>query len=295
MFRTRGGAVCAMDAYCPHLGAHLGYGGTVDDETIRCPFHGFRYDVQGRCTFIPYGTRRPPKAQVRVLPTHEIQGIILAFYDSGGAAPLWEIPDLDTRGWSPLLTRAWTFRGHPQETTENSVDVGHLAEVHNYTAVEMLRDLDTDGPHLNVKYAMTRPGGLLGQPTRAEFEIHARGLGYSLVELEVPQYAIRARLFVLATPVDGENITLRVALSLREDTQPRRVHPLLALVPRAIVNAFIARKTFAGLVADVQQDFVIWQHKRYLQPPILAEGDGPIGKYRLWARQFYRGEDQALI
>jgi len=40
---------------------------------------------------------------------------------------------------------------------------------------------------------------------------------------------------------------------------------------------------------------VVWQHKRYVQPPILAEGDGPAGKYRQWARQFYRGAEQALI
>ncbi len=46
---------------------------------------------------------------------------------------------------------------------------------------------------------------------------------------------------------------------------------------------------------DISQDFVIWQHKRYVQLPILAEGDGPVGKYRQWAKQFYRGAEVELI
>ena len=158
-----------------------------------------------------------------------------------------------------------------------------------------LRDLHTEGPHLNVRYAMTRDDGLFGRPVRAEFEIHAHGLGYSLVKLNVPQFKLAARLFVFATPLDGQEISLTVAVSLHQDTDMASQFPLFAFVPRAILNRLIARQTFQSVVHDVQQDFTIWQHKRYVQPPILAEGDGPVGKYRLWARQFYRGSDQNLI
>jgi len=38
----------------------------------------------------------------------------------------------------------------------------------------------------------------------------------------------------------------------------------------------------------VQKDIEIWKYKRYLKHPALAEGDGPIGLYRKWAKQFYR-------
>jgi hypothetical protein len=142
---------------------------------------------------------------------------------------------------------------------------------------------------------MTRPNAFFGRPVSAEFEIHAYGLGYSLVLVDVPHYGVQARLFVLATPIDGENIVLRTALSAREDVPRDAVLPLLRLIPRSIIFPFLARGTFDGLVHDVQQDFVIWQHKRYVQPPILAEGDGPVGKYRLWARQFYRGTNAELV
>src|SRR5262245_46036181 len=37
-FRGADGAVSVLDAYCPHLGAHLGVGGRVEGGTLRCPF-----------------------------------------------------------------------------------------------------------------------------------------------------------------------------------------------------------------------------------------------------------------
>jgi hypothetical protein len=39
---------------------------------------------------------------------------------------------------------------------------------------------------------------------------------------------------------------------------------------------------------DFAADIRIWENKRYQDPPRLVAGDGPIGPYRKWARQFYR-------
>ncbi|HVM63785.1 MAG TPA: Rieske 2Fe-2S domain-containing protein, partial [Acidimicrobiales bacterium] len=38
LYRTEQGRAVVVDAHCPHMGAHLGYGGVVDGEGIRCPF-----------------------------------------------------------------------------------------------------------------------------------------------------------------------------------------------------------------------------------------------------------------
>ena len=35
LFRTEGGEAQLLDAYCPHLGAHLGHGGKVQGEIGR--------------------------------------------------------------------------------------------------------------------------------------------------------------------------------------------------------------------------------------------------------------------
>src|SRR5512139_2357117 len=110
----------------------------------------------------------------------------------------------------------------------------------------MLKELRLEGPYLTTQYKMTRADGLLGRPVSTEFEIHVHGLGYSLVEVHVLGYEIFSRLFVLATPTDGENIHLRIALSMLEDTHPGNIHPLLRLAPRGFLNKIIARETLRG-------------------------------------------------
>jgi 3-ketosteroid 9alpha-monooxygenase subunit A len=50
LFRGGDGALGLLDAYCPHLGAHLGVGGSVSaDGCIQCPFHGWKFGTDGKC------------------------------------------------------------------------------------------------------------------------------------------------------------------------------------------------------------------------------------------------------
>lgn len=76
IFRTRAGVAHVLDAYCPHLGAHLGFGGEVVEETLRCPFHGWRLSGAGKCVDIPYAKRVPTNARARTYPTIERNGFI---------------------------------------------------------------------------------------------------------------------------------------------------------------------------------------------------------------------------
>src|SRR5262245_21520613 len=76
VFRDSSGRPAALDAYCPHLGAHLGKG-TVCDEGIRCPFHGWLWSSQGRCLEMPYGGRISPGAKTRSWPVAEQDDVIL--------------------------------------------------------------------------------------------------------------------------------------------------------------------------------------------------------------------------
>ena len=292
LFRAQSGKASAVDAYCPHMGAHFGYGGAVEGETIRCPFHGFCFDQRGTCVATGYGTKPPPTARLRTWPLHEVNGMLLVYYDHEGQEPIWEVPARDEEGWLPPRTAMWSLHSHPQETTENSVDIGHFRYVHSYQSIEILSDLKADGPHLSTAYAMHRPAGLFGrgqaqQGVRAEFEINVYGLGYSLVEVSIPAYHLQTRHLVCATPTEPGKIELRVSVSLKQIAQPRQISPFLLLVPRSLVNRLVSWQVFKTFTHDLQQDFEIWEHKRYIQPPALAAGDGPVGKYRTWARQFY--------
>ena len=53
VFRGVSGKVYNLDAYCPHLGANLGVGGTVVGEDIKCPFHGWNFNNLGKCMAVP--------------------------------------------------------------------------------------------------------------------------------------------------------------------------------------------------------------------------------------------------
>jgi phenylpropionate dioxygenase-like ring-hydroxylating dioxygenase large terminal subunit len=49
VWRGLDGIAHVHDAFCPHLGAHLGVGGRVEGNALRCPFHAWLWAGDGRC------------------------------------------------------------------------------------------------------------------------------------------------------------------------------------------------------------------------------------------------------
>jgi nitrite reductase/ring-hydroxylating ferredoxin subunit len=286
LYRTASGEARAVSPYCPHLGAHLGHCGTVEGETLRCNFHRFRFGGDGACVATGYGTRPPPNARLGVLPVREQNGLILVYHDPARQPPSWAPPVLDMEGWSRTIVRRLRVRGHPQETTENSVDIGHFSAVHGYEDVRVLRPVRTDGAYLYARYAMKRgvaPFARFGVATRAEFDVHVHGLGYSFVDIDVVSHGFLLRQFVLATPSEPGKIDLRLGVSARVPGGRN----LAGLLARRVLADTIARIVSAMYAHDVGQDCHIWETKGYLPRPALADGDGPVGTYRRWASQFY--------
>ena len=59
LYRTPQGQACLTEAYCPHLGAHLGYGGTVDDDLVIDHDCGVKYGyVCGHIRLLVVRTKR---------------------------------------------------------------------------------------------------------------------------------------------------------------------------------------------------------------------------------------------
>jgi nitrite reductase/ring-hydroxylating ferredoxin subunit len=290
VFRADSGRVAALHAHCPHMGAHMGHGGTVEGDSLRCPFHGFRFDLTGECVATPYGTLPSPKCIVPSWPVHETNGFIFAYHHPHGTPPDWTIPNLDGTGHTRLATRSWILNSHPQEVSENSVDIGHFAEVHAYKGFETMEPMEADGPHLRAKYAFLRPATLFrgsGGSMRVEIDVDVFGLGYSVVHVRLPRYGVTTRHFVLPTPQGDGRIELRIGLTASAGERASAVHPLVALLPRPIAARLFARAAFHGYTKDISDDFRVWNHKKYVETPLLARGDGPIMKYRRWAQQFY--------
>ena len=85
-----------------------------------------------------------------VFEMREVLGLIFAWWGIQGRAPQWSLPadPPDQAGWSGIEIKTNRFPGHPQETTENSVDLGHLRYVHGYGSVDRIEPVSVDGPCL---------------------------------------------------------------------------------------------------------------------------------------------------
>ena len=86
-FRTESGRVAVMDGRCAHLGADLGRGDVVG-ETIRCPFHHWRYGCDGACVGAPLIQEIPAFARQRVYPAEERHGVVFFFNGPKALFPL---------------------------------------------------------------------------------------------------------------------------------------------------------------------------------------------------------------
>lgn len=293
--RFESGRIAAFDPFCPHLGAHLGHSGHVEGDTIRCAFHGFRFDCDGRCVGTAYDRPPPRGPALTSWPIDEIGGVVVAWAGASGDSPAWSVPSLDMSGWSPWKMSRHQVAGHPQETTENSVDLGHFSTVHGYSDVYQTKPLQMEGPHLTIAYHMTRPLRLRSFRLSAVstfYDIDVWGLGWSRVEVQVERPPMRVRFLVLATQVDRGAVDLRLAVSMPLKRGVGGDSTSASRLPPALWAVLVVPPVSYAYNRDVSQDFSIWRHKHYVPNPALAAGDGPIMPYRRWARQFY-GRDGA--
>ncbi len=291
-WRDNEGRICVADAFCPHLGSHMGptVGGVVRDGCLVCPFHGFTFDTAGRCVATPHAP--PPKAaKLNLYEVRETLGMVFAWWGSGGRPPQWQLPNQPSAGpeWSPIRTTTFRFRGHPQETTENSVDVEHLGYTHGYHDVRT-DPVMIDGAYLRSSFEFKTTRKILGL-----FDIvadvsavaHVHGLGFSLVDIHERNVDMRSRLWVFATPVDETLVELTLATQVCPKRWPPRFITGLGFLPVELRRRLLNRILLSEERRYVMQDVVIWSRKRYQSPPRLCRADGPIGKYRLYCRQFY--------
>jgi cholesterol 7-dehydrogenase len=287
VFRSERGDVAVVDPICPHMGAHLGYGGTVVDGTLRCPFHGLRFDQRGKCVGTEYPDNPEVELSVRTWPVMEQLGCIFVHAGHHGAAPTWKLPKYDTDGWTEPVTKVLTLKGHVQDVAENAVDFGHFGAVHKYSD---LRDpiLELDGPHMHSKFGFSRRHPFLPRSkVESIFDTDLHGLGLSVTDLRSPKLGIHFRVILTATQLDEDTMSFGIGLS-SECPPPLVPNAIrgLPLIWRAATHAQI-RLIHPLVIADVLQDKEIWEHRVPMEVPALIRGDGPIAKYRRWVKQFY--------
>jgi len=273
LFRTREGVARVLDAYCPHLGAHLGHGGRVMGETIRCPFHAWQYDgATGNCTTIPYCEKIPRRAHVRAWEVQEKNGMVFVWHHLEAKPPEWDFPVLPEIGhpdWSEPRTVELEMKAHVQDTHENNNDPIHFQYVHGM--LDEMSDGQISYSEGSTHYRITNTheqetpfGTFMLTLVRDSW-----GLGLTAVRTEgMPEAGLL--LYSSTTPVDDTRVLSRWLMTCTNN--------MVDLAGEEFMH---------GLLKGVEQDMPIWGNKVHRARPVLCEGDTYLGEYRKWARQFY--------
>ena len=182
------------------------------------------------------------------------------------------------------------FSGHPQETTENSVDDGHLRYVHGFGSVNRVGTIEVEGSYLKSCFDFTRSQTLAGMNIYT-YDVsavtHVHGLGYSFVEVHEDGIGMDTRLWVLATPVDGDLIEMVLVSQLKRIRKPKRPIFGMRFLPSGLRTRLMNKIIIAAQKRDVLSDVVIWDRKHYVPRPRLCSSDGEIGVFRRYCEQFY--------
>ena len=89
LFRDRDGKLGLLGLHCPHRGTSLEYG-DIEDGGIRCPYHGWLFDVLGQCLEMPAepkDSKFPQKVKHLSYPVRELGGLIFAYMGPDQASP----------------------------------------------------------------------------------------------------------------------------------------------------------------------------------------------------------------
>jgi nitrite reductase/ring-hydroxylating ferredoxin subunit len=133
LFRDEAGRLGLLDRDCPHRGADLAYG-RLENGGLRCLFHGWLFDAEGRCLETPaepVGSRFCASIRQRSYPAVERNGIIFGYLGEG-APPAF--PAFDC--FAAPATHAFAFKGLIEcnwlQALEVGIDPAHASYLHRF-------------------------------------------------------------------------------------------------------------------------------------------------------------------
>src|SRR5436309_3536854 len=159
-FRDTAGRIGMIEEFCAHRGVSLWFGRN-EECGLRCPYHGWKYDVNGQCVDLPSepeesGVRRGIK--LKSYPCVELGGVIWTYM-----GPPEEKPPLPSFEWVHLppshrvTTKRWQESNYLQ-AIEGGIDSSHVSFLHR-------GDLATDPFHRNTA------GAKFAKSTKTTFHI----------------------------------------------------------------------------------------------------------------------------
>ena len=134
LFRDDKGAIGLLGLHCSHRGSSLEYG-DIEDGGIRCPYHGWLFDVRGQCLDMPAEADDrgfASKVRHRSYPVRQQGGLLFAYLgaDRDRPPPLPEyLPLVSEHGQRSLEpTRVYDYNWF--NFIENGADPAHFSILH---------------------------------------------------------------------------------------------------------------------------------------------------------------------
>ncbi len=256
--RGKDGKVFALRDICPHRGMTLSTGVLHEEKcgpAVECPYHGWRFGTDGRCSSIPSLTEEQRAAMdvgrigVRAYPVHEAQGLIFIYLGADeNAPPLMNPPRLDLVGDSaPKIREEMFFDCALDHAVIGLMDPAHISFIHRQwwwrTAKSIHKKEKAFGP-VTRGFSMLphSPSSnsflyrLLGAKPRTEIRFQLPGIRVEYIEVGARQVTG----FTAVTPVDKGRTRISIGLYWS--------HPLLDVIPNALTAKGI--RIFAGQDRD---------------------------------------------
>lgn len=214
LFRN-GDEIVAGKDLCVHRGAPLSMG-AVENGCVRCPYHGWLYDSEGRVTEVPGlapGAAIPSAARTPVYRVEQRYGLVWVALEEP-VAPIPETPDGVDQ--DPSFTgRLWTrydWKTSAGRAIENEMDLAHFPYVHPYyladPAAPAVLDVElrpmANGVWFHVgRFRYTEPGVELA-PGWGDYYHTFPFTHHLLVVEQLPERELRTMFSVYHCPVSAK-------------------------------------------------------------------------------------------
>jgi phthalate 4,5-dioxygenase len=132
-WRDTAGRVGIMDHRCPHRRASLFFGRN-EEEGLRCVYHGWKFDVEGKCleqANVPPRYANPEKTPAKAYRAAERNGIVWAYLGARAAAPplpcfeAVALPEAEVQSFWVLRECNWL------QSLEGDIDTSHVGFLHD--------------------------------------------------------------------------------------------------------------------------------------------------------------------
>ncbi len=135
--RMKDGQAFAIRDICPHRGVPLSAGKILSENTVQCPYHGWRFRADGVCSAIPSLVEGqeldPQKIRVRSYPLREQDGLIWVYVaEKPGSEPRGAPPRIPVPNPKPRWTEIQNFGCSIDHAVIGLMDPVHAAFVHDH-------------------------------------------------------------------------------------------------------------------------------------------------------------------